>query len=44
MACCDRRRNFASHLDREVQPAAILADLQSNRAGYGAGAELERGK
>jgi hypothetical protein len=34
MACCDRRRNFASHLDGEEEPAAILADLQSNRAGY----------
>lgn len=31
MTCCDRRRNFASHLDREAEPAVILADLQSNR-------------
>jgi hypothetical protein len=34
MACCDRRRNFASHLDRESQPTLILADLESNRGGY----------
>jgi len=33
MACCDRRRNFASHLDRESEPASILADLESNLAG-----------
>jgi len=31
MACCDRRRNFASHLDRESQPTAVVADLESNR-------------
>jgi hypothetical protein len=31
MACCDRRRNFARHLDHESQPTAIVADLQSNR-------------
>jgi len=33
MTCCDRRRNFASHLDRESQPTAVLAELQSNQAG-----------
>ncbi|MGA2737364.1 MAG: hypothetical protein ABSG65_07915 [Bryobacteraceae bacterium] len=32
MTCCDRRRNFASHLEGESAPSAILADLQSNRA------------
>ena len=36
MACCDRRRDFASHLGREADPATILADLQSNRADYAA--------
>jgi hypothetical protein len=44
MACCDRRRNFASHLDREAEPAAILADLQSNRTGYAAATSAESGK
>jgi hypothetical protein len=33
MECFDTRRHFASHLDGESEPAAILADLQSNRAG-----------
>jgi hypothetical protein len=33
MACCDRRRNFASHLDSKSQPTAVLAELQSNQAG-----------
>lgn len=32
MACCDRRRNFTSHLDRESQPTAVLADLTGGRA------------
>ncbi|MGO4881775.1 MAG: hypothetical protein ACLP59_13240 [Bryobacteraceae bacterium] len=39
MACFDPRRHFASHLDNESQPTAILADLQSNagrRAAAGA--------
>ena len=35
MACCDRRRNFASHLEGESEPTAILADLQSNRPASG---------
>jgi hypothetical protein len=33
MACCDRRRNFASHLDFESQPAAVVAQLQWNVGG-----------
>jgi len=32
MTCCDRRRNFANHLDAKSQPTAILAELQSNHA------------
>ena len=31
MACFDPRRHFASHLDNESQPTAILADLQIER-------------
>jgi hypothetical protein len=44
MACCDRRRHFASHLDDEAQPASILADLQANRAGDLAAAGPASGK
>jgi hypothetical protein len=44
MACCDRHRHFASHLDGKAEPAAILADLQSNRVGYVRAAEAESGK
>ena len=38
MSRCDRRRNFASHLDSKSEPAAIVAELQSNPVAYaGAG-------
>lgn len=38
MSRCDRRRNFASHLDSKSEPAAIVAELQSDQVGYaGAG-------
>jgi hypothetical protein len=30
MTCFDRRRNFATHLDQESQPTAVLTELQSN--------------
>jgi hypothetical protein len=33
MSCCDRNRNIVSHLDSEAEPALILANLESNRAG-----------
>jgi len=31
---CDPHRNFTRNLERESQPAAIIADLQANEGGY----------
>lgn len=35
-AVCDPRRNFTSRLERESEPAAVVAELRTNRAAHGA--------
>lgn len=43
MACCDRGRGFIRHMDRESQPMAIVAELQSDRPGFAAAAATDPG-